>query len=93
MRLRPLRRPRSDVATCAEAMRNLQAFLDGEIRDELTLKRVEAHLEICRRCGLEAETYRAIKESLRMSGQAVDQGVVDRLTDFARRIEEDAEEE
>jgi anti-sigma factor RsiW len=49
--------------TCAEVARVLQAYLDGET-DEVTARRVAAHLEDCRRCGLEIRTYREIKNAL-----------------------------
>jgi hypothetical protein len=57
-RLRPEARAR-----CAEVARWLQPYLDDEV-DARTLRLVGAHLEVCRRCGLEAETYRALKEAL-----------------------------
>lgn len=48
---------------CLQVRRVLQAYLDGTV-DETTVRRVTAHLDGCRRCGLEAETYRAIKDAL-----------------------------
>lgn len=41
----------------------LQSYLDGET-DEITARRVAAHLEDCRRCGLEVAVYQEIKQSL-----------------------------
>lgn len=52
-----------EVATCREVGRVLQAYLDGHV-DELTARRVARHLEMCRRCGMEASTYAEIKRSL-----------------------------
>lgn len=43
--------------------RVLQSYLDGET-DEITARRVAAHVEDCRRCGLEASVYREIKNAL-----------------------------
>jgi anti-sigma factor RsiW len=68
MGMRPMlwvrRRLRPDArARCAEVARWLQPYLDGEV-DRRTLRLVSAHLEVCRRCGLEAETYRALKQAL-----------------------------
>jgi len=57
-RLRP-----NAPANCMEVAAFLQRYLDREI-DNVTLERVAAHLEDCRKCGLEAETYRALKHAL-----------------------------
>lgn len=48
---------------CDEVARVLQSYLDGE-SDEVTARRVVAHMEDCRRCGLESSVYREIKTSL-----------------------------
>ena len=48
---------------CARVARVLQSYLDGEV-DPPTAAMVTAHLEFCRRCGLEASTYRAIKTAM-----------------------------
>lgn len=77
-----------DEATCAEVARVLQRHLDGEI-DELTARRVARHLERCRRCGLEARTYRAIKDALSRSAP-IDPGALDRLREFGRRLADEA---
>lgn len=60
----------------------LQAYLDGET-DEVTTRRVAAHLEDCRRCGLEAETYQKIKSAL--------SGRTEPEPDTARRLRSFAE--
>lgn len=84
-----LRRRRvRDEATCAEVARVLQRHLDGEI-DELTARRVERHLERCRRCGLEARTYEAIKDALSRAAP-VDRGALERLREFGRRLADEA---
>lgn len=48
---------------CVQVGRVLQSYLDGET-DEVTARRVAAHLEDCRRCGLEASVYREIHHAL-----------------------------
>ena len=48
---------------CKQVARVLQAYLNGDL-DELDTRRVTAHLEDCRRCGLEAATIREIKRAL-----------------------------
>jgi anti-sigma factor RsiW len=85
-------RPGRDAATCREVGRVLQSYLDGQV-DELTARRVARHLEMCRRCGMEASTYTEIKRSLARHGAAVDPEVVGRLRDFGTQlIERDADE-
>lgn len=64
--------------------RVLQAYLDGEV-DHDTARRVGAHLDVCRRCGMKADTYRAIKSSLARTG-ARDDLTRRRLEEFARRV-------
>lgn len=70
---------------CAEVARVLQRYLDGHV-DDLTAHRVRRHLEACRRCGLEAETYRAIKESLARRAPSIDAAAIERLRSFASRL-------
>jgi anti-sigma factor RsiW len=70
--------------TCAEVARVLQRFLDGRL-DVQRARRAAVHLDRCRDCGLELETYVAIKESLFRLGAPPDDAVV-RLHDFADRL-------
>jgi anti-sigma factor RsiW len=63
----------------------LQSFLDGEL-DEDVARRVAAHLNLCRRCGMKADTYRAIKASLARRGPGWDDLTRRRLEEFARRV-------
>lgn len=72
----------NDVASCMQVTRVLQAYLDGEV-DEVTARRVSRHLEICRRCGLEATTYTEIKRALHRRAEAPPQPSVHRLQEFA----------
>jgi len=73
-----------EVASCMEVGRVLQAYLDGHV-DELTARRVGRHLEMCRRCGLEAETYTQIKTALARRGD-VDPEAVARLRAFGQSL-------
>lgn len=72
---------------CLRASHALQSYLDGEA-DDLTAAQVTAHLEECRRCGLEAGTYRAIKRVLSRTASASDQLAVRRLRAFGRALAE-----
>ena len=71
--------------TCPEVARLLQRYLDDEI-DELRAQRIARHLEDCRRCGLKAETYAAVKRSLRAHQVEVPADAIERLRDFAWRL-------
>ncbi len=70
---------------CVAVTRVLQAYLDGEV-DEATARRVAAHLDVCRRCGMKADTYLAIKASLARRGVDWDELTRRRLEEFARRV-------
>ena len=50
-----------------------------------TARRIAAHLEECRRCGLQAQTFRAITQALRGSGN-VDELALHRLRAFSRSL-------
>ncbi|MDP9440911.1 MAG: zf-HC2 domain-containing protein [Actinomycetota bacterium] len=84
-----IRRRRADrEATCAEVAAVLQSYLDG-CTDELTARRIRRHLDRCRRCGLEAETYEAIKDSLARHGPQVPAESLSRLKSFSESLFED----
>ncbi len=75
-----------ETASCMETARELQAYLDGDL-DQLTARRLARHLELCRKCGLEEATYRAIKASLARRGeQVVEQETIDRLYAFGTEL-------
>ena len=80
---------------CYRVARVLQSYLDGEV-DADTAGDVAAHLEHCRRCGLEAGTYRAIKAAIavvpaggRHPGEGVDADALARLRAFAVSLADD----
>jgi anti-sigma factor RsiW len=81
-----------EMASCMQVMRVLQAYLDGQA-DELTARRVANHLAACRRCGLEAATYREIKRSLARRGAPADPGALERLRAFASALSHRSEDE
>lgn len=81
------RRGEQNEASCAEVAAVLQQFLDGQV-DEVTTRRVRRHLDACRRCGLEAETYTAIKDALGRRRPSVDDDTVRRLREFGRALGE-----
>lgn len=75
------------MASCREVGRVLQAYLDGQV-DELTARRVSAHLEACRRCGLEAHVYDELKRALARGAAGVDPSIVERVQAFGRALVE-----
>ncbi|MEO7979337.1 MAG: zf-HC2 domain-containing protein [Sporichthyaceae bacterium] len=76
-----------DEASCWEVARALQSALDGGL-DDAGARRVARHLELCRRCGLEADTYTAIKATLSRGGREVDPDTVARLREFGAGLVE-----
>ncbi|RMH86227.1 MAG: zf-HC2 domain-containing protein [Actinomyces sp.] len=81
-------RRRQGPASCREVGRVLQSYLDGVV-DDTTARRVAEHLEECRRCGLEYETYHTIKQALARRRDRVDPDALARLRDFGRHLLED----
>jgi anti-sigma factor RsiW len=73
-------------------MRVLQSYLDGQT-DEVTAQRVGRHLEACRRCGLQAATYREIKAALARQAPHVDPETVARLRAFGTNLADGADRE
>lgn len=70
---------------CDEVGKLLQHYLDGHL-DERRGARLAAHLEDCRRCGLEANTYERIKGSLAERRGPVPAESLARLREFGERI-------
>ena len=73
--------------TCRQVARRLQRYLDGlETGRWVSRDHIAAHLEACRRCGLEARTYEALKASLARQPVPVPDDVRRRLDDFGRSL-------
>jgi len=75
--------------SCPEVGRLLQRFLDGELDDGNSIAALADHLEECRRCGLEADTYRAIKAVLADHRPDLEPESVERLREFGERLVEE----
>lgn len=80
----------TEMRTCHEVGRILQDYLDDDL-DQTTVAKVTAHLEHCRRCGMEADTYTRIKDSLARVGRQglihpEDQLCIERLRRFAESL-------
>lgn len=74
-----------DANDCREAARLIQSYLDGQTT-ESERPRVAAHLEMCRRCGLEARTYAEIKAALARRRCPVDELSLLRLRQFGTSL-------
>jgi anti-sigma factor (TIGR02949 family) len=69
---------------CHEVAEVLQTYLDGYV-DEHSARRIEQHLEHCRRCGIEVEAYERIKATLARRSE-LPSDAVDRLREFGERL-------
>lgn len=69
--------------SCARVQELVQSYLDGELQPGPERDRLVEHLERCRPCGVEAETYERIKASL---GAPAPADAVERLASFAATI-------
>lgn len=74
-----------EMASCMQVTRVLQSYLDGHT-DEVTARRVSTHLDACRRCGLEASTYREIKAALSRQATPLDESSLERLRAFGSSL-------
>jgi anti-sigma factor RsiW len=74
-----------DGMSCHQVGEVLQEYLDGHIDAERAL-RIEAHLDECLRCGMEAETYERIKSTLAAQRPQVPAESVERLREFGQRL-------
>lgn len=70
---------------CHRVREVLQSFVDGELGDD-DAAMVADHLAHCDRCGIEAELYEQVKESLRHLHQPPDPAAIDRLRRFAAEV-------
>lgn len=75
-----LGRRRTEV-NCREVGRVLQSYLDNDVEEDFAEK-IAAHLEACKDCGLEVETYQRIKSSLASKMPEVDPAAIERLRAF-----------
>ena len=69
--------------SCARVHDLVQSYLDGELEEGPERDRLIEHLDRCRPCGVEAETYERIKAAL---SDPPPPASVDRLTAYAASI-------
>ena len=85
IRRRLLRRISTEV-NCREVGRVLQSYIDNDVESDFAEK-IAAHLEKCKDCGLEYETYSRIKDSLAgLERQDIDDDAFSRLREFGRNL-------
>ncbi len=70
---------------CMRTRRILQNYCDGEL-DDASTNRVAAHIEECRRCGLEVSVYKDIKRSLQTKSKQVNPDALERLRVLAEQL-------
>jgi predicted anti-sigma-YlaC factor YlaD len=70
---------------CDHVLELLQFYLDSEI-DADRARLIAEHLDECRSCGLEAETYEMIKTSLAAKRPTVPAESVARVREFAEQL-------
>lgn len=75
----------AEMMECHKVGELLQSYLDGYI-DAERARLIEDHLEVCRMCGLEAETYERIKASLAEHRPDVPADALERLREFGERL-------
>lgn len=77
---------RRRTVSCRQVGRALQAYLDGELADDGLAQRLGEHLDACRDCGLEAETYRSLKAALQRHAGLPESPELIRLREFGQRL-------
>lgn len=75
--------------SCRDVGRVLQSYLDGET-PEVTTRLVQLHLRACRRCGMEASTYRSMMRAFSAHHRLdLDPQTLARLRGFAESLMQD----
>ncbi|MGO8873590.1 MAG: anti-sigma factor family protein [Acidimicrobiales bacterium] len=74
--------------TCLQVARILQRYLDDQL-DEGAAAQVADHLDECRRCGLDAESYREVKVALASRARPPSPDQVKRLSSFVAELVSD----
>jgi anti-sigma factor RsiW len=71
--------------SCRQVGRLLQTYLDSELPNARAVL-VADHLDACRRCGLEADSYRWLKAQLAGLAPHTDECQLDRVRRFADEL-------
>ena len=76
---------RRRAVDCRQVGKLLQSYLDDETDEDIAAK-IRDHLQACKDCGLEAETYRRITRSLAAARPEVDDAALARLRAFGEEL-------
>jgi anti-sigma factor (TIGR02949 family) len=71
--------------SCRDVALRLQTYLDGEL-DDSRMERIQAHLDACVDCGLEADIFTSIKNDLQRQVSPVNSNAMARLREFSEQI-------
>ena len=74
-----------DALSCRQVEAVLQEYLDNEL-DPAEVPKVLAHLEKCRDCGLEAELYTSMKNSLQAHQDAPSEDSMSNIRALAEQL-------
>ncbi len=75
-----------DMWECRKVGTLLQSHLDGALSVE-DARRVTAHLQACRRCGMNAETFKALSAAVAGLSTVVDPDALARLGRFLDELD------
>lgn len=78
--------------SCRQAAKVLQTHIDGELDPERAAL-IEAHLDACRDCGLEADTYLEIKAALSREQLNLPEETIKKLRSFGEQLARGEERE
>lgn len=70
---------------CRRVAHVLHAYLDGELAEDDAMM-VVAHLQECRRCGIDARVYQHVKRMLRGLAVAPDPIALARLREYSEHL-------
>jgi anti-sigma factor RsiW len=82
-------RGRNRTVRCRTVAKVVQAYLDGELADSRAVL-IADHLDACRRCGMDAETWRWLKSTVAGLRPPDDPDRLGRLRAFVEQLTEPA---
>lgn len=77
--------PMGGGMSCRQAAKVIQSYIDNELDAERTTL-LEVHLDACRDCGLELDTYEEIKAALARRSFELPNATIERLRNFSNEL-------
>ncbi len=77
--------PMGNGMSCRQAAKTIQAYIDNELDDDRSAL-LERHLDACRDCGLELDTYEEIKAALGRQSFELPNETIERLRNFGNEL-------